>query len=106
LPGGSEQYVSEGFPIAEIAFGPFQIIITQSALTTGSYFPPKRVFHMAPFCTSSFNFQYLFVSLQLPGYGPSSSVGIATDYGLDGTVSNPGGDEIFRPSTKYFSVLA
>ena len=30
--------------------------------------------------------------------GPSSSVGIATDYGLDGSGSNPGGDEIFRPS--------
>ena len=27
-----------------------------------------------------------------------SSVGIATDYGLDGPVSNPGGDEIFRLS--------
>jgi len=30
--------------------------------------------------------------------GPGSSVGIATDYGLDGPVSNPGGDEIFCPS--------
>ena len=30
--------------------------------------------------------------------GPGSSVGIATDYGLDGPESNPGGDEIFRPS--------
>ena len=30
--------------------------------------------------------------------GPGSSVGIATDYGLDGRGSNPGGDEIFRPS--------
>ena len=30
--------------------------------------------------------------------GRSSSVGIATDYGLDGPGSNPGGDEIFRPS--------
>jgi len=30
--------------------------------------------------------------------GPASSVGIATDYGLDGPGSNPGGDEIFRPS--------
>ena len=30
--------------------------------------------------------------------GPSSSVGIVTDYGLDGPESNPGGDEIFRPS--------
>ena len=30
--------------------------------------------------------------------GPGSSVGIATDYGLDGPGSNTGGDEIFRPS--------
>ena len=30
--------------------------------------------------------------------GPGSSVGIATDYGLDGPGSNPGGDEIFCPS--------
>ena len=28
---------------------------------------------------------------------PGSSVGIATDYGLDGPGSNPGGDDIFRP---------
>ena len=30
--------------------------------------------------------------------GPDSSVGIATDYGLDGPGSNSGGDEIFRKS--------
>jgi len=30
--------------------------------------------------------------------GPGSSVGIATDCGLDAPRSNPGGDEIFRPS--------
>jgi len=30
--------------------------------------------------------------------GPGSSVGIPTDYGLDGPGSNPCGDEIFRPS--------
>ena len=30
--------------------------------------------------------------------GPGSSVGMATDYGLDSLGSNPGGDEIFRPS--------
>jgi hypothetical protein len=30
--------------------------------------------------------------------GPGSSVGIATDYGLDGPGSNPGVDEIFHPS--------
>ena len=29
--------------------------------------------------------------------GPGSSVGIATDYGLDGPGSNLGGDEILRP---------
>ena len=31
-------------------------------------------------------------------YGSGSSVGIATDYGLDGPGSNPGGDEVIRPS--------
>ena len=31
-------------------------------------------------------------------FGPGSSVGIATEYGLDGPGSNPGGDEIFHPS--------
>ena len=36
--------------------------------------------------------------LQLLISGPGSSVGIATDYGLDGPESNPGGDEIFRTS--------
>jgi len=30
--------------------------------------------------------------------GLGSSVGIATDYGLDGPESNPGGDEVFRLS--------
>jgi len=30
--------------------------------------------------------------------GRGSSVGIVTDYGLDGPGSNPSGDEIFRPS--------
>ena len=32
--------------------------------------------------------------------GPGSSVGIGTDYGLDSPGSNPGGDEIFRPSRR------
>ena len=30
--------------------------------------------------------------------GPGSSVGLATDYGLEGPGSNPGGDEILRLS--------
>jgi len=34
-----------------------------------------------------------------------SSVGITTDYGLDGPGSNPGGDEIFRPSRVPPSLL-
>jgi len=29
---------------------------------------------------------------------PGSSDGIATENGLDGLISNPGGDKIFRPS--------
>jgi len=34
----------------------------------------------------------------VPVCGSVSSVGIATDYGLDGPGSNPGSDEIFRPA--------
>ena len=41
-------------------------------------------------------FVILSGTLRLPG--PGSSVGIATNYGLDGPGSNPGGDEIFHPS--------
>ena len=37
-------------------------------------------------------------TVYFPMCGPGSSVGIATDCGLDGPGSNPGGDEIFRPS--------
>ena len=29
--------------------------------------------------------------------GPGSSVGIATEYGLEGLGSNPGGDETYHP---------
>ena len=39
-----------------------------------------------------------FKFIQIKYCGPGSSVGIATDYGLDGPGSNPGGDEIFRLS--------
>jgi len=35
---------------------------------------------------------------ELNGCGPGSSVGIVTDYRLDGPGSNSGGDEIFHPS--------
>jgi len=39
-----------------------------------------------------------YIWLYINKCGPGSSVGIATDYELDGPGSNPGGDEIFRPS--------
>ena len=45
---------------------------------------------------------YIYIYIYRPicvwGGMPGSSVGIATDYGLDGSGSNPGGDEFFRPS--------
>jgi len=37
-------------------------------------------------------------TLQQLSCGPGSSVGIASDYGMDVSGSNPGGDEISRPS--------
>ena len=40
-------------------------------------------------------FYYIYIC------GPGSSVGIATDYVLDGPGSNPGGDEFFRPSRPF-----
>ena len=40
------------------------------------------------------NMGYIYIYI----YGPGSSVGIATDYGLDGRGSDPGGDEFFRLS--------
>jgi len=36
--------------------------------------------------------------LYIKAGGPGSSVGIADGYGLDVPGSNPGGEEIFRPS--------
>jgi len=56
------------------------------------------------------NYLYCYRSLEIPfqtthkfvkynnNMWVGSSVGIATDYVLDGQGSNPGGDEIFRPS--------
>jgi hypothetical protein len=42
-------------------------------------------------------FRMTFIYIEYYVLLPGSSVGIATDYGLDGPGSNPGGDEIFRP---------
>jgi hypothetical protein len=51
-----------------------------------------NIMYLNPAAIYSFQFQlaYLFKC------GPGSSVGISTDYGLDGPGSNPGGSEIFR----------
>ena len=52
-------------------------------------------------CLSIKIFSVLFISPNfLLRRGPGSSVGIVTDYGLDGPGSYPGGDEIFRPSRR------
>ena len=54
----------------------------------------------APFCTNRNvnKFLFLFPFKNPTQSGPSSSVVIETDYGLDGPGSNPGGDEIFHHS--------
>jgi len=51
-----------------------------------------------PLKLSSSYVPYINLSCTVTLHGPGSSVGIATDYGLDGPGSNPGGDEIFRQS--------
>ena len=46
---------------------------------------------------------YLCVKLYillLDDGGPGTSIGVATDYGMDCPGPNPGGDEIFRPSKR------
>ena len=47
-------------------------------------------------CLVQFTQYFFTVTLCTAGLG--SSVEIASDYGLDGPGSNPGGDEIFHPS--------
>jgi len=45
-------------------------------------------------------FSYYFVVYMISFRGPGSSVGIATDYGLDGPGSNPGGTRFSAPETQ------
>ena len=42
---------------------------------------------------------YMYVCVCVCVCGPGSSVGTATDHGLEDSGWNPGGDEIFRPSS-------
>ena len=46
-------------------------------------------------CVCVYIYIYVCVCVCVCVCGTGSSVGIATDYGLDGPGSNPGGDEIF-----------
>jgi len=61
----------------------------------------QKATRVPPVEKSSKSACYLFIYLYYQFIyfgGPGISVGIVTDYGLDGPGSNPGGDEIFRPS--------
>ena len=62
---------------------------------TSSLLGPNKTDHRDDICYFV-NGGILFRTVKVSG--PGSSVAIATDYGLDGLGSNPGGDEIFRPS--------
>ena len=56
------------------------------------------VLRTSVWCLLKHMFFFYFMCSILLCRGPGSSVGIATDYGLDVPGSNPGGDEIFRQS--------
>ena len=64
------------------------LLFIQSLQLTADYVNVRKHFISLTYC-----YYYYFYYC-----GPGSSVGIATDYGLDGPGSNPGGDEIFRSS--------
>jgi len=49
-------------------------------------------------CQQSTDLHLILLQIYLQVCGPGNSVGIATDYVLDGPGSNPGGEEIFPPS--------
>jgi len=68
------------FWLSQISRLSAQKVVSASDLGTGSFYPHVNIAGTHFSC------------------GPGSSVGKATDYGMDGLGSNPGGDEIFRPS--------
>jgi len=75
---------------------PYPVPVTFGCILIMVCYPIKlRSYICSPrFSLSGCNFYALLVFI----CGPGSSVCIATDYGLDSPRSNPGGDEIFRPS--------
>ena len=64
-----------------------------------SVFPCLKLHFIPPTLPMSFCFSFSSHCSYVPMGGPGSSVGIATDYGLDGPESNPGRDETFRKSS-------
>jgi len=54
--------------------------------------------YIGTFVILRISFVFISVCVCVCVCGPGISVDIATDYGLDGPGSNPGGNEIFRPS--------
>jgi len=66
---------------------------------TPSFIPhPLKIHHLNNGRVNVKIVYFKFTTVTSFGCGPGSSVDIATDYGLEGRGSNPGGDEIFRPS--------
>jgi len=94
------------YSYAKIGLELCNVFRTHSSQKTRSHgFYSKRIlwqchflsFFPSFFLSFSLSFYSEFFYLLTENGGPGSSVGIATDYGLDGPGSNPGGDEIFRP---------
>ena len=99
--------------IVRIRLSCFQSVLLRGSKIT-QHKPPKYTLSKSVFQFSNFDVFYIFrtrgfifrktavytvmVWYVLHACGSGSSVGIATDYGLDGPGSNAGGDEIFRPS--------
>ena len=80
-------------------------ILALFCLYTLSYITKTKTFHFKQQNIRKITFMFIeidtsinLVRLVWISCGPGSSVVIATDYGLDRPGSNPGGDEIFRPS--------
>ena len=65
---------------------------------TDLYLPLTSVFIFSLFTHLRTFLSFLIYPILLFCNGPGSSVGIATDYGLEGPGSNPGEEEIFHPS--------
>ena len=70
----------------------------KSGLRRGNFIcPPRPIHRVGKWLPDMIESKNIILNYRYPNSGPGSSVGIATDYGLDGPGSNPGWDEIFRP---------